>query len=167
MKMIVTLFCSGLLMLTSVFARPVVEGKYDSPVGLWVTINTETQQEKSVIRIKEKKGVLYGSILKLLRRDPKAICKKCKGDKLNKPMIGMNVLWGLTYDADENEWSGGKVLHPPSGKIYRAFIALKDNGKRLKVRGYIGFALLGRTQYWYRIKSPNDVKVVWKPVSKK
>jgi uncharacterized protein (DUF2147 family) len=31
-------------------------------------------------------------------------------------------------------------------------IEVQNSGKRLKVRGYIGFSLLGRTQHWYRVK---------------
>jgi hypothetical protein len=32
----------------------------------------------------------------------------------------------------------------------KCFIAMEDGGKKLRVRGFIGFSVLGRTQYWLR-----------------
>jgi uncharacterized protein (DUF2147 family) len=52
---------------------------------------------------------------------------------------------------DGSEWSGGRILDPENGKIYRCTIEVVDGGKRLKVRGYIGISLIGRTQYWDRV----------------
>jgi len=61
----------------------------------------------------------------------------------------LTVIKGLKKDGDE--YNSGKILDPKNGKIYKCFITLESKDK-LKVRGYIGFALLGRTQYWYRVK---------------
>jgi len=61
----------------------------------------------------------------------------------------MDILFGLKKDGDE--WNGGKILDPKSGKIYKCYITLKDENT-LKLRGYIGFSLLGRTEYWQRAK---------------
>ena len=47
---------------------------------------------------------------------------------------------------------GGQILDPHNGKIYRCYISLLEGGRKLKVRGYIGFALLGRTEYWQRME---------------
>ena len=60
------------------------------------------------------------------------------------------ILWGLKKDGDE--WSGGKILDPENGKSYKCWIQVIDDGRRLKVRGYIGISLLGRTQYWKKAK---------------
>jgi uncharacterized protein (DUF2147 family) len=49
-----------------------------------------------------------------------------------------------------NDWSGGEILDPENGKIYRATIHLEENGKKLVVRGYIGISLFGRSQTWLR-----------------
>ena len=61
----------------------------------------------------------------------------------------MIILKGLVKDADE--YNGGKITDPKNGKVYKCTIAL-ENKDKLKVRGYIGFALIGRSQYWVRVK---------------
>lgn len=68
------------------------------------------------------------------------------------PLIGLRFMWNLKKDG--SEWSGGSVFDPKSGKTYRCFVETLDDGKRLKVRGYLGVSLLGRTQYWIRAKGP-------------
>jgi uncharacterized protein (DUF2147 family) len=47
-------------------------------------------------------------------------------------------------------WSGGEILDPKNGKIYRAKMSLSEDGKSLNVRGFIGVSLIGRTQTWWR-----------------
>jgi uncharacterized protein (DUF2147 family) len=66
----------------------------------------------------------------------------------DRPVIGLRILWDLRKDGEQ--WSGGKVLDPNNGKVYKCFIVMEDGGKKLRVRGFIGFSLLGRTQYWLR-----------------
>ena len=77
------------------------------------------------------------------------VCDKCEGALKNKPIEGMIFLWGLQRDDDE--WSGGKIVDPANGKIYRCYVKVVDHGRRLKVRGFIGMALFGRTQYWEQV----------------
>ena len=60
----------------------------------------------------------------------------------------MEILRGLHPDGDE--WTGGEILDPESGKTYRAKLKLIDNGEKLEVRGYIGFSMFGRSQTWIR-----------------
>jgi uncharacterized protein (DUF2147 family) len=64
--------------------------------------------------------------------------------------MGLIFIKGLTKDGEE--YSGGKILDPKNGKLYKCYITLEGNDK-LKVRGYIGISLLGRTQYWKRVKN--------------
>jgi len=49
-----------------------------------------------------------------------------------------------------DEYEGGEILDPESGKVYRAKMKLDGEGEKLNVRGFIGVALLGRTQTWVR-----------------
>ncbi len=125
-----------------------------SPVGTWKTIDDNTGQAKSIVQITEHNGVLEGTILQVLKSDdgPHPLCKKCDGERHNKPIEGMNFMWGLTRDDDV--WDGGRILDPKTGKVYKAKIEVIDGGRKLKVRGYIGFALLGRTQVWLRTEMP-------------
>ena len=125
-----------------------------SPVGTWKTIDDKTGEAKSIVRITEHNGVLEGTVLTVLKSDqgPHPICDKCDGARHNQPIEGMNFMWGLTRDGDV--WDGGKILDPKTGRIYKAKIKVIDGGKNLKVRGYFGFSLFGRTQIWHRYEMP-------------
>lgn len=117
-------------------------------VGTWKTIDDEDGKVKSHVIITEVDGELVGSVSKLI--DPeREICISCKGDKKDQPIVGMEILWGLTADGD-GAWAGGKILDPKSGKTYKCRMEIQKDDE-LKVRGFIGFSLLGRTQTWYRV----------------
>ncbi len=123
-----------------------------TPVGRWTTIDDDTHRPKAIVRIWEEDGALQGRIEKLFRQpgeDPDPVCDKCTDSRKGQRVVGMVILRGLTRDGDE--WSGGRILDPENGKEYRCYIEVMDGGRRLKVRGYIGFSLLGRTQYWERV----------------
>jgi|SRR5690625_1525260 len=121
-----------------------------SPLGVWKTIDDETKEEKSHVRIYETPdGKLEGKVIRILtpgRQD--ATCKDCSGKNKDQPIKGMVVLWDLKK-SDSDTWKGGYILDPNNGKEYKCRITLKDENT-LDVRGYIGFSLIGRTQTWYR-----------------
>ena len=117
-------------------------------VGHWKTIDDKTGKALSIIKIYEKNDVFYGKVIDVL--DPKGktrVCQKCPGEDKGKPFIGLVVMKGLKKHG--KEYSGGKILDPLNGDFYQCYITL-ENEDKLKVRGYIGFAIFGRTQYWYR-----------------
>ncbi len=120
-----------------------------SILGKWKTIDDETGNERSIVEIYEADGKIYAKIVKLLiKSEENRVCENCKGANKNKPLKGLIVIDGLKKDG--NEWNGAKILDPKTGNEYKCYITLEDPNK-LKVRGYLGFALLGRTQYWYRV----------------
>jgi uncharacterized protein (DUF2147 family) len=124
-----------------------------TPVGLWKTIDDETKQEKSHVRITETGGVLSGRIEKLLdpaRQDAK--CDKCTDARKDQPVLGMTIIEGVRKAPDEDRWEGGHILDPNNGKVYRVRLTPKDGGRQLDVRGYVGAPLLGRTQTWVRVE---------------
>ena len=123
-----------------------------SVVGRWRTIDDETGKPTSVIDIFEKHNKIHGRIVELLNskaKNPK--CDKCDGEDRNKPIIGLVVLKGLKKEKDGG-YSDGKILDPKHGKTYKCNLSLETKDK-LKVRGFIGINLLGRTQFWERVKS--------------
>lgn len=123
----------------------------DSPVGLWKNIDDATGKPKALIRIVENNGVLEGRIEKLFRpadQDQNPLCVKCEGALKNQPIVGMAFLAGLKKSGDE--YSGGTILDPENGKVYKSKMRLSDGGKKLDVRGYIGMPMLGRSQVWVR-----------------
>ena len=120
----------------------------DTPVGLWKTIDDETKQARSLVRITESGGQLSGKIEKILSDKPDAVCDACSGELKDKPVLGMMILRGLKKGSDW--WEGGTILDPNNGKTYRSQARTVDGGAKLEVRGYIGTPLLGRSQTWIR-----------------
>ena len=126
-----------------------------TPVGLWHTIDDETNQPKGEVRILEKDGVLVGVVVRGLKDDPNAKpnCDKCVDDRKGQPIIGMEILRGLKREGKEadNLWAGGgKILDPTNGKLYTVKMVPIEGGKRLQVRGYIG--PFYKTQFWVRVE---------------
>jgi uncharacterized protein (DUF2147 family) len=138
-------------LIAAVLAVPSAWAQDASPVGLWKNIDDETGKPKAMIRITENQGQLEGRIEKLFRsadqeQNPK--CDKCEGARKDQPIMGMMILSGLKKDGDA--YNGGEILDPANGKVYRSKATLKDGGKKLEVRGYIGAPLFGRSQTWVR-----------------
>lgn len=120
-----------------------------SVTGVWKTIDDETGEPKSHVKLYEKGGILYGKVVKLLPAAVGTICENCPGDKKGQPIKGMQFIWGLEkYD---DYWGGGEVLDPKSGKIYNCKLWLESEDK-LVVRGYVGISFLGRSQTWLRVE---------------
>ncbi len=121
-----------------------------SVTGKWYSVDSDTNEKKSIIEVYKQNNKIYAKILELVKEEDKGnLCDKCEGENYNKPIEGMIILKGLKKDGDE--WSGGKILDPENGSVYKCYIELIEKNK-LKIRGYIGFSLLGRTEYWFREK---------------
>jgi uncharacterized protein (DUF2147 family) len=138
-------------LLAAMFALPSAWAQDASPVGLWKNIDDQTGKPKALIRITEDQGVLTGKIEKLFRapsEDQNPKCDKCEDARKDQPILGMTILNGLKKDGDE--YNGGQILDPHNGSVYKSKLEVKDGGKRLEVRGYIGIPLVGRSQTWLR-----------------
>jgi uncharacterized protein (DUF2147 family) len=121
-----------------------------SPMGYWKTIDDVTGRPKGIVKISGSANDLTGTVVKLF---PGAltVCNACEGSLRGKPTLGMTVMYGMQQNTDDpNVWSGGSILDPKSGRVYRCKITVSRDGKTLEVRGYIGFSLLGRSQTWIR-----------------
>lgn len=66
----------------------------------------------------------------------------------------MTIMKNMKSDGDG--WDGGKILDPDIDTKYSCKMHLEDEGKKLVVRGYIGFSLIGRTQVWIRQSNSNE-----------
>ncbi|QYY33489.1 MULTISPECIES: DUF2147 domain-containing protein [Cupriavidus] len=122
-----------------------------TPGGSWKTIDDSTGKPRGLVEITEKNGVYSGRLVKtFVEGDGKPkVCEKCTDARKDQPIIGMTILSGLRKTGD-NEWSGGEILDPENGKVYKSKMSLSDDGNKLNVRGFIGISLLGRTQTWER-----------------
>ncbi len=125
-----------------------------SLTGDWKTIDDQTGAVKSIITISEVDGKFFGHVKEILDEEFKdqqdVLCEPCPGDKKNTPVVGLEIIWDMEK-TKKNKWSEGKIMDPENGKIYGCQITF-ENPEKLKVRGFIGFAALGRNQYWHRVK---------------
>jgi uncharacterized protein (DUF2147 family) len=141
-----------LTFIVSIIAVPVFAAADVSPVGRWQVISDKTQQPVAIMKIFERDGEYRGMIDRILppsdqRTGPR--CDNCPGSLKGQPVEGLVVMQGLKRQGDQ--FTGGHILDPDSGEFYRVRMSVGPDGNTLKVRGYLGISLLGRTQTWYRI----------------
>ena len=132
-------------------------------VGYYQTIDDETDKPKSIVALykyKESDGdeKLGGRIIALYDLatgkisetmfEPKRVADKVQG---SPKMAGLDIVWDMEWDKDDNEYEGGRIMDPKTGKVYRSVIWQEsDEPAKLRVRGKIG--PFGRTQIWNVLK---------------
>ena len=142
-KLLATLLALPLLgiSLSAVAADPVV--------GRWKTIDDETGKAKSIVEITQNaNGSFSGHITEILQSDkgPNPVCDKCKDDRKNKPIKGMEIVRGMKKDGAA--YAGGTILRPADGKVFKSKMSLADGGKKLNVSGCVAF--ICKEQVWIR-----------------
>jgi uncharacterized protein (DUF2147 family) len=125
-----------------------------TPVGLWKTVSDKDGTPQSEVRIADNGGVLSATLVKVYRPTFKGdeVCVECKDDRKDKPIIGLELMRGLKKTDGKDVWEGGTIVEPDSGTVYKAKVVPIEGGAKLEMRGFVGFALLGRTQTWIRIQ---------------
>ena len=120
----------------------------NSPLGTWRTIDDETGEPKSLVRISERDGVLVGEIIQLLPEG--RLCTPCARQYEGRDLRGLQIIRDLRRRGDE--WAGGRITDPKSGRTYNLRARL-DGPNRLVLRGYVlGIPALGRSQTWERVR---------------
>ncbi len=66
----------------------------------------------------------------------------------DRELFGMQILYGFRMETADR-WGGGRVYDPNNGNTYRGTITLV-NDSTLRLRGFIGLSLFGRTEVWTR-----------------
>ena len=126
--------------------RIFAQTKPDDIVGVWLTAG----KEPAKIQIYKSGDKYFGKIVWLKNptenSEPKIDSNNPDKRKRNQQIIGMIILKGFQFDGDD-EWDDGEIYDPESGKTYSCYISVK-NGNTLKVRGYVGISLFGRTEIW-------------------
>jgi len=154
MKKAFTVFSLAILVF---LASNAAAQKPEAIVGKWLV-----EEKDSQIEIYPCEGKFCGKIIWLKEPnypadDSKGMAGKPKVDRENpeaskrgNPILGMNLVWGFTHSG-ENVWEGGFIYNPREGKTYKCKMTL-ENPDRLKVRGFIGISLIGKTNIWSRVK---------------
>lgn len=115
--------------------------------GEWQTINNKGE-EKSIVKIYEENGVVYGKIVKINDQSKvDALCTECDGEDYNKPILGLVIIKDAVKDGDY--YKHGTILDPQNGSTYKLRLSVNEKGQ-LQVRGYLGF--IYSTQYWEKVK---------------
>jgi len=145
MKRLFVLSASIIFLLVS----NILFAQHENITGLWKSIDDETGNPKSVVKIYLQDGKLYGDIVKLFRKpgeDPDPICDKCDDEdsRKNQKILGMTIIKDMVYDDDA--WEDGEILDPKKGKTYSCKLWVEND--KLQVRGYVAFFY--RTQEWVR-----------------
>ncbi|MEN6469719.1 MAG: DUF2147 domain-containing protein [Smithella sp.] len=135
-----TLFAfSGLLQaadpsIAGVWSMPILKGK-------------DKGQERLNVEIFEKDGAFYGRIVKISNAPANAVCTKCKDDKKDKPLMGMQVLRNLKKEA--GRYVGGKIYDVDEGREYKCSLVLISPDKLQVTATFLFFS---ESHYWTRVK---------------
>ena len=122
--------------------------------GNWETIDGKTKKPSAIIRVERVGDVYEGKIVKIYTVTTEKsddICKECKGEQKDKPILGLTIISGmqcLPYSCED-----GMILDPRDGKLYHASMKLVENGQKLRVHGYVGIPLFGKTVIWNRVST--------------
>lgn len=123
--------------------------------GIWQQIDDRSGTPKALIKIsKDSEKIYTGKIVKITPRPgytPRQICQNCPAPYTNAPILGLDVIRGLTSAKQPNQFEGGQIIDPLTGKTYSVRAKLNPSGKRLTLRAFIGVSSLARSQTWIRL----------------
>jgi len=123
----------------------------DKIVGKWKTIDDKDGSAKSIVSVfKASNGKYYGKIEKMFK-DPEKLCIECEGTNKNQPILGMMIINNLIEK--DNKLTGGTILDPKNGKVYKCNLSIEKGSDKLTVRGSLDKSgWIGRSQTWIRVK---------------
>jgi len=153
MKRILLFAITGLLTMPF-FKANAQEVNADDILGIWLN-----EDKDAHVNVYKENNLYFGKIVWLKDPIDEETGKPKLDDENNdeslrdRPVMGLLLLRNFEFDGDD-EWENGKVYDPKNGKDYSCYMEFPDNEDKntLKVRGYIGFSLLGRTTYWTRVE---------------
>ena len=148
-----------LLVLTFALFAATASAQSPGVMGTWLT-ESGVGQVKIEPCADAKDGPVCGRIVGLVNPkgpDGKVVAPDTVLDPHNenaalrsRKMIGVPLIWGFKKTSDPNAFEEGKIYNGEDGKTYTANISLQADGK-LRLRGYVGSTMFGKTQLWTRI----------------
>lgn len=128
----------------------------DKIIGTYFILEESSQQKSKVKIFKNPKGkydvqVIWMEQPNMPDGTPKRDFKNPDPELRKGRADQIVIVRGLAYNHKTSEWEGGQVYNPLNGKFYKGYMEfVKDD--QLKVRGYLGISLLGKTMYWKKIE---------------
>lgn len=131
----------------------IAQVKADDILGVWLN-----EDQDAHIKVENRDGKYFGNIIWLKEPNeedtglPKLDDENPDAELQKRPVMGLELLSDFVFDGEE-EWEDGDIYDPKSGKTYSCYMIFTDDTQnQLKVRGFIGVSLLGKTTYWTRVK---------------
>ncbi len=120
-----------------------------NPIGIWLIGDKDAKVE-----IYQNGSELEGKVVwakKTVNETGKPLVDSKNPDESlrARPILNLVFLKGFKKDESASKWSGGTVYDSKSGKTYKGWIQMVDE-KTMKLRGYVGISLFGRTDIWTR-----------------
>ncbi|GAA4386960.1 hypothetical protein GCM10023186_32130 [Hymenobacter koreensis] len=120
-------------------------------MGVWADARGETQVE-----FYHCGGELCGRIVQLSQPTdangkPRQDLHNPDPRRRSQPWLGLVVLQHLQYNAAEKRWDNGAIYDPENGRTYSCYVR-QLSPDLLEVKGYIGFAFVGRAHVWKRVR---------------
>ncbi len=143
---------ASVLLTLGLLFLPALNAEAAGAVGLWAT-----EGGKSRVEIFDCAGKLCGKIVWL--KEPLDDKGQEKVDRENpdeafksRKILGLPLLSDFVSDGDSGRaWTDGRIYNPEDGQTYKCNMELQEDGT-LKVRGYVGLPLFGKTQIWTSAK---------------
>jgi uncharacterized protein (DUF2147 family) len=142
---------SGFVLTAPAIAAP-ERADPDAIRGLWVD-HRDADKRKVAVWIEDCDSELCGRIYWL--KKPLTKDGQHKHDRHNpdaalrhRPLCGLTILTGFR-PAEEQTWDSGEIYNPNDGSTFSSSMHLEPDGS-LRIRGYIGITLLGKTVEWVR-----------------
>lgn len=112
----------------------------DKIMGVW-----QTSDQKAQITIDRIGGLYQGKLSNATLSIDKTV-----NLRLPTGLLGIYILRDLKFNDNNNRWDG-TIYDPKSKKTYDCYVKLEDDGT-MKVRGYKGISLFGKSQYWNKLE---------------
>ena len=141
------------LSLTSAISPSAFAGSVANDIhGLWIN-NKEVDKQKFAVMVEDCGNKLCGRLYWL--RKPLSADGLPKRDKHNpnealrdRPLCGLQILTGF-QNVGDSTWNAGEIYNPDDGLTFSSTMKLAPEGS-LKIRGYVGISLFGKTLEWVR-----------------
>jgi len=141
-------FCF-LFILSAIAIKVYAKIHTDDILGVWLSMEKTSKIKIYKCGIDGKK---YCGKIVWLKRDkeddntPRLDKNNPDPKKRKTHLYDLVILKLFEFDEEKNEWNNGNIYDPYTGMTYKCYI--KKEGSILKIRGFVGISLIGRTAEW-------------------